>query len=159
MISERLNPYTVLGVPSYATQEQIAHAYRALLRQHHPDTRATGDEAHEALSDAALRQILAAYTMLRDPMRRVDDDTTAHNNTAHDNADDGGARAGAARPRAEHTVDRRFWPGRPPIVAGPVHWYPPTEPPTQPATQPATERSRHVATRWIIITRVTPRGR
>ena len=60
MTPEQGNPYAILGVPSQATQAQINHAYRALLRQHHPDTRSPGDEAHAALSDAALQQVLAA---------------------------------------------------------------------------------------------------
>ena len=74
MTTERADLYTTLGVRPSATQAEISHAYRALLRRHHPDTRASADQSHGALSDAALQQVLAAYTMLRDPGRRADYD-------------------------------------------------------------------------------------
>jgi curved DNA-binding protein CbpA len=110
MPNERPDPYAILGVPPEATQAQISHAYRALLRRHHPDTRAPGDGASEALSDTALRQILAAYERLRDPTRRR-------------NADDASASADSAPPRSEQTPTRGFPRGQPPIVVGPVLWY------------------------------------
>jgi len=36
MTTKRLDPYAVLGVPPSATQAEISHAFRALLRRHHP---------------------------------------------------------------------------------------------------------------------------
>src|SRR5689334_8300037 len=65
------DPYLVLGVPSTATQAEITHAYRTCLRAYHPDTRPPRS-AHTA--DEHLRQVLAAYAMLRDPARRADYD-------------------------------------------------------------------------------------
>ena len=111
MTPQRPNAYSILGVPPQATQAQITHAYRALLRQHHPDTRAAGDEAYEALSDRTLRQILAAYEALRVPTRRIAYDKEVS------------ASADPAPPRPQQTPSRRFPPSQPPIVAGPVHWY------------------------------------
>ena len=67
----KLDPYLVLGVPPTATQTEITHAYRARLRAHHPDTR-PARSAHTA--DEHLRQVLAAYALLRNPARRADDD-------------------------------------------------------------------------------------
>lgn len=62
------DPYTVLGVARTATRREIADAYRAQLRAHHPDLRAgAADRGH----DERLRQVLAAYEMLRDPRRRA----------------------------------------------------------------------------------------
>ena len=67
MTTERADLYAILGVSSHATQAEIGHAYRALLRRHHPDTRAPADESQSALSDTALQQVLDAYTMLATP--------------------------------------------------------------------------------------------
>jgi len=70
------DPYLVLGVSPAATQAEITHAYRTRLRAHHPDTR------HPPASQTAdddLRQVLAAYNLLRDPARRADyDRATGH---------------------------------------------------------------------------------
>jgi len=65
--------YAILGVDPDATDAQITHAYRVLLRRHHPDTRATdGDQA--ATEDTRLQHLLAAYTVLHDPRQRADYD-------------------------------------------------------------------------------------
>jgi curved DNA-binding protein CbpA len=73
------DPYLVLGVSPTATQAEITHAYRTRLRAHHPDTRQT-PAPHTA--DEHLRQLLAAYALLRDPTRRADyDRATAHTAT------------------------------------------------------------------------------
>ena len=70
------DPYLVLGVSPAATQADITHAYRTRLRARHPDTR------HPPASQTAdddLRQVLAAYNLLRDPARRADyDRATVH---------------------------------------------------------------------------------
>ena len=61
MISNRDDPHAVLGVARTATPAQISHAYRELLRRHHPDTRTPEDnKAH----DLALREVLNAYADL-----------------------------------------------------------------------------------------------
>lgn len=69
----RENPdlYVVLGVSPTATQAEITHAYRTRLRTHHPDTRHTPCSQS---ADENLRQLLAAYAVLRDPARRADYD-------------------------------------------------------------------------------------
>jgi curved DNA-binding protein CbpA len=70
--------YVVLGVEPTATAEQITHAYRALLRRHHPDTRPTADEHGKTPAEdaARLQQILHAYAVLHDPHRRARYDRT-----------------------------------------------------------------------------------
>jgi hypothetical protein len=61
MISNRDDPHAVLGVTRTATPAEISHAYRDLLRRHHPDTRTTEDDhAH----DLALNEVLNAYADL-----------------------------------------------------------------------------------------------
>ena len=74
MTSKRPDFYAILEVSPQATQAEIGHAYRSLLRRHHPDTRAPVDESHSDSSDAALQLILAAYKVLRDPARRAHHD-------------------------------------------------------------------------------------
>jgi len=76
MVREHPDPYLVLGVSPTATQAEITHAYRTRLRAHHPDTRHTPPSQ---TADDDLRQVLAAYALLRDPTRRADyDRATAH---------------------------------------------------------------------------------
>jgi curved DNA-binding protein CbpA len=71
MARQNPNPYLVLGVSPTATQAEITHAYRTRLRAHHPDTRPTPPPQ---TADEHLRQLLAAYALLRDPARRADYD-------------------------------------------------------------------------------------
>ena len=71
MVRENSDPYLVLGVSPTATQAEITHAYRTRLRAHHPDTRQT---PASQTADEHLRQLLAAYALLRDPTRRADYD-------------------------------------------------------------------------------------
>jgi DnaJ-class molecular chaperone len=68
--------YAILGVDPDATDAQITHAYRVLLRRHHPDTRdvAATDGDQAATEDTRLQYVLAAYTVLHDPRRRADYD-------------------------------------------------------------------------------------
>jgi curved DNA-binding protein CbpA len=66
MVRENPDPYLVLGVSPNATQAQITHAYRTRLRAHHPDTRRS---LSSQTADDRLRQVLAAYALLRDPAR------------------------------------------------------------------------------------------
>ena len=68
-----LDPYRILGVPPTATRAQITHAYRTRLRAEHPDTRRAPSSP---TADERLRQVLAAYALIRDPARRADHDRT-----------------------------------------------------------------------------------
>ena len=111
MTINRLDLYAVLGVLPSATQAEISHAYRALLRRLHPDTRATDDEYQSAVSDMTLQQVLTAYTVLRDPARRADYDRET------------APRADATHRRSRQTLNPYRADGPPPIVAGPVRWH------------------------------------
>ena len=82
-ISGQRDHYAVLGVSPTATQSEIAHAYRRLVRLHHPDTQSAADqpsaehnEQHGERPPAAptLDEVLAAYAVLRDPRRRAEYD-------------------------------------------------------------------------------------
>ena len=105
--------YAILGLTPQATQAQLRHAYRALLRQCHPDTRGTERDQPSASTDAALQEVLAAYEVLRDPARRADYD-----------------RLRAATARKNVPVHRGQTSSliSPPIQAGPVRWHRQREP-------------------------------
>jgi DnaJ-class molecular chaperone len=75
--------YAILGVGRNATRQEISHAYRALMRSHHPDmdggqvyadTEAVGDKppkkGNAGQGDELLR-IMQAFDVLRDPGRRA----------------------------------------------------------------------------------------
>ena len=79
-MTERSNPYVILGVPSDATPAEITHAFRAKLRSLHPDTRPVG------VGDRGLRDLLSAYEQLRDIRRRPDRDRTVDTDAVHSSA-------------------------------------------------------------------------
>jgi DnaJ-class molecular chaperone len=116
-MTKRPDLYAILGVPPSATQAEISHAYRALLRHHHPDTRIPGDQSQSAGSDTTLRQVLAAYTVLHDPARRADYDQQAKPPAHH-----------APRQPQQPNHNRTY--SQPPIIAGPVRWHRAPNPPS-----------------------------
>jgi len=111
MTTKRPDLYAILGVRPSATPAEISHAYRALLRRHHPDTRTTDDETQDATSDTTLQQVLAAYTVLRDPARRADYDRETR------------PRAHQAPRHQQHARNDYGVPVQLPIIAGPVRWH------------------------------------
>lgn len=100
--------YAVLHVPRSATQQEIARAYRSLMRTHHPDL-GNGEAV-----PAELQRIMQAFFVLRDPERRKAYDQEA-------------ARSGAPAARPS-TADPRNIPVRriphadPPLRVTPVRW-------------------------------------
>jgi DnaJ-class molecular chaperone len=111
MTAEQPDLYAILGVRPDATQAGIGHAYRSLLRRYHPDMRAPVDESQRSVSDAALRHVVAAYAVLRDPARRADYDRKLRPRTQQV----------PRRPREARNHDVAS--EQPPIVAGPVRWH------------------------------------
>ena len=106
----RSDPYAILGVATEASDDDLDHAFRGLVRRLHPDTRgsvaspASVESEHDA--DRRLQELLNAYAVLRDPVRRA----------AYDRA-----RAGvvaAAKPPVPDPVRT------PAIRVGPVRWEP-----------------------------------
>ena len=57
--------YTILGVTPAAEDVVIGGAYRALMRHYHPDTNP------DPAAQARVREITAAYAVLRDPQSRA----------------------------------------------------------------------------------------
>ncbi len=58
------DPYAELGVPRDATQAEVTHAFRRLLRVHHPDTRPVDCTTSAGDSALTLRRVIAAYAAL-----------------------------------------------------------------------------------------------
>ena len=108
--------YAVLGLTPGATPAELRHAYQAMLRQHHPDTRGAGpgpasdaaDQADQA--DQAVQQVLTAYQVLRDPVRRAAYDRLRTS-------------SGPAVPVKVRVHRAPTTPDDPPIQAGPVRWH------------------------------------
>jgi formylglycine-generating enzyme required for sulfatase activity len=59
--------YTILGVPRHASDVEIRRAFRALAKEHHPDSRQVQSDAPEH----DFRLITEAYETLKDPARRA----------------------------------------------------------------------------------------
>src|SRR5258706_13119913 len=59
------DPYTVLGVPRTASDDDIRKAFRKLAKKHHPDLN-PGDKAAEA----KFKEISQANDILSDPEKR-----------------------------------------------------------------------------------------
>ena len=56
------NPYTVLGVPENASDEEIKKAYRALSRKYHPD--ANINNPNKAQAEEKFKEIQQAYQQI-----------------------------------------------------------------------------------------------
>ncbi|KAE8765039.1 J domain-containing protein [Georgenia thermotolerans] len=138
------DPYEVLGVPPTATPEQISHAYRALVRRHHPDSRTApgpGDAVGD--HDRALRQVMAAYATLHDDVRRAAYDRDRRARDAAVAPTDSTVRAGAeVWTGAEIRVSTEVRAGAPmhpgiEIRVGPVHYEGDTPPSHRPGRRAA----------------------
>ncbi|MEN8583662.1 J domain-containing protein [Burkholderia sp. RS01] len=101
--------YAVLHVPRGATQQEIARAYRSLMRTHHPDL-----DSGEAVP-AELQRIMQAFFVLRDPERR-----SAYDQETARSADTSPVRTSTANPR--NIPVRRIPHADPPLWVGPVRW-------------------------------------
>lgn len=112
--------YAILGVGRDAGRQEISHAYRALMRSHHPDMdggRAYGAETmgdmtaekdNTAQGEELLR-IMQAFNVLHDPGRRADYDRKL-------------AAAASTTIIPVRKVRSRGGPSGPPIRVTPVRW-------------------------------------
>jgi len=62
--------YRILGIPAYATAEDIKDAYRAMAKRHHPDVRAADPTDHQPDIEK-FRDIVEAYKVLSVPESRA----------------------------------------------------------------------------------------
>lgn len=56
--------YKVLGIESYATNEEIKSAYRSLAKKYHPDVRAAEEEVDHEPDVEKFRDVVEAYQVL-----------------------------------------------------------------------------------------------
>jgi curved DNA-binding protein CbpA len=66
--------YEVLGVDPGADPAAIRQAWLRLARRHHPDFHGTAGRTDRAEADRRMREINEAWSVLRDPGRRLDYD-------------------------------------------------------------------------------------
>jgi molecular chaperone DnaJ len=64
------DPYSVLGVPKTATQDEVKKAYRKLAMQYHPDKNKGDKKAEEK-----FKELSAAYEIIGDVKKRKEHDT------------------------------------------------------------------------------------
>jgi molecular chaperone DnaJ len=104
------DPHVVLGVAPDATWDEIVHAYRRLVRLHHPDL--SGPDAPRSdASGVVLGRVVEAYATLREADRRAGPDAPRRPPpTATE----------LIRPRRPAGARRH----QPPLRAGPVIWQP-----------------------------------
>lgn len=141
MTTHVADPYAVLGVASEASDEDLDHAFRVLVRQLHPDTRpprpfmsaaispATSAESDDG-ADQRLQEILNAYAILRDPVRRAAYDRarpatvakTIAKLPAPRPAAPGTPAIGTLTPNMQGLTPTRVGPA---LRIGPVRWEPP----------------------------------
>jgi curved DNA-binding protein CbpA len=111
----RTDPYALLGVTAEATDDDLDHAFRGLVRRLHPDTRTSSEPNADA--DQQLQELLTAYATLRDPIRRAAYDRARTGPAPTNGAPT--ARTRTAEPPTSATVR-----AEPAIRIGPVHWEP-----------------------------------
>lgn len=101
--------YAVLRIPHGASQQDIARAYRALMRRHHPDV--AGAEA----VPAELQLIMQAFAVLRNPERRA-----AYDREVLATAEPAGMQQPARKPQdiPVRVIRHR----EPPLRVTPVRW-------------------------------------
>ena len=103
-MTEERDPYSVLGIASSASPEEVASTYRTLARRHHPDVSVDRD------AEQRMAEINNAWSLLREPARRAAWDRAhgitpqiARRPTAASGATHGTARPGAPGPHARAT--------------------------------------------------------
>ncbi|CAJ1353578.1 unnamed protein product [Effrenium voratum] len=74
MSREEQNPYSVLGLKSRASHNEVKQAYRSLCRKFHPDKAAHLDEATRREREAQMVRLNVAYQVLNSPQQRFDYD-------------------------------------------------------------------------------------
>jgi curved DNA-binding protein CbpA len=99
--------YAALGVPSDASQPQIASAFRRQARTWHPDAR-----PEDSGAAARFRQVVDAYRVLADPRRRGEYDRARARAAARQQRRSAGGQPGAERRQPGEQ------PGKPPPSSG-----------------------------------------
>ncbi|NBP51016.1 MAG: J domain-containing protein [Actinobacteria bacterium] len=93
--------YEVLGVAPSASADEVRRAYRARIKQAHPDARGGRDDGESAA-------ITEAWRVLSDPGRRLDYDRALRGESSGSAA---GPAGGSAAPQRAVVVERRGFRG------------------------------------------------
>lgn len=119
MSAPRPDPYAVLGLPRDASQDEINHAYRTLMRRYHPDTSGPGP-----IPERAAAEILEAYAQLRDLASRhlASQHLASRHLASREPEVPSPSTAAPPATSAEPTAPLAGDPSEPPIRFGPVHW-------------------------------------
>lgn len=72
--------YSILDIPSYATDEEIKAAYRSLAKKHHPDVRASDQDGTHDPDVEKFRDVVEAYHVLSVKESRAAFDLTRKRN-------------------------------------------------------------------------------
>ena len=75
-----MNPYTILGIPINATEEEIKNAYRKLAKQNHPDLH---EDTERETYEAKMKQINEAYTIAMKNVKSRASQTSTKNNASN----------------------------------------------------------------------------
>lgn len=121
--------YAILNVAPSATAREITHAYRSLLRTHHPDTRKNPDDGDTSKAGdlQKLHAIMQAYVVLSDPAKRSAYDRSRRTGTSSRSSSGSSGSSGkpvkvrihkTTAPSSATQTDQQ------PLVFGPVHWEP-----------------------------------
>jgi curved DNA-binding protein CbpA len=113
-VAEPRDPYRVLGVVPSSPQREIRDAYRSRARMAHPDL--AGDE-----SASWMRDLNAAWEILKDPARRAEYDAAWGLGTQATQRDGKSAGAGSGGPGSGHGQSREPWHGAAGPAPGPAY--------------------------------------
>ncbi|MDR6685815.1 DnaJ-class molecular chaperone [Arthrobacter sp. 1088] len=129
MSTKQPDYYAILNVAPGATAREITHAYRSLLRTHHPDTRKKADDGDttKAADLQKLHAIMQAYVVLSDPAKR-----SAYDHSRRAGSSSAGSSGPSGSTGKPVKVRVHKTPATPaasqkdqqPLVFGPVHWEP-----------------------------------
>ena len=64
---QAINPFLVLGIDEAASREEIDVAYRARVKECHPDRYASGSAEEQAAASERMAEITTAHQLLTDP--------------------------------------------------------------------------------------------
>lgn len=119
------DPYEVLGVAPGASAAEVTSAYRRLVRDLHPDSRAASGPP----DTARLGQVMAAYEVLRDPARRASYDRRRQLR--------GSAAVPGVQIRVRHVEEEPPAPAAPTawLRAGPTRFHPQASPRPRPTSR------------------------
>lgn len=112
--------YEILGVAPDASHDEVKSAYLDRAMRFHPDRHADATPDARARADFQMREVNAAWEVLRNPARRADYDARLRGDTPVWEA--GGTRAKRTAPVAPRVADLQPRPASGAAVSPPASW-------------------------------------